>query len=127
VILVRVGEDHQVDPTIPGRNVRIELDEQPIRVGPAVHQQAAAAVALDQDRVALPDIEHGQMDAAVRSVRDKEDEGHKRRRDAASEQPRGPGYTEPLGVAAHRGVCRCRARGRRARRPRARSAPGRPP
>jgi hypothetical protein len=84
VILVRVGEDHQVDSTIPRRNVRIELDEQPIRVGPAVNQQTAPAVALDQDRVPLPDIEHGQMDAAVRSVRDKEDEGHDRRREATA-------------------------------------------
>jgi hypothetical protein len=112
VILVRVGEDHQVDPTIPGRNVRIELDEQPIRVGPAVHQQTAAAVALDQNRVALPDIEHGQMDAAVRSVRDEQDEGNNRRRKATADKPRGPGYTEPLGVAAHRGV----RRGRKQRR-----------
>ena len=42
VILVRVGEDHRIDPTVPRRDASVQGDEQPIRVRPAVDEQAAA-------------------------------------------------------------------------------------
>ena len=59
MVLVRVAEDHDVDPPIPGRDVLVECHEEPIRVGTAVDEQATTARALDEDRIALPDIEDG--------------------------------------------------------------------
>ena len=75
MILVRVGEDEQVDPAIPRRQSRVERDEQPVRVRPAVDQQATAATALDEDRVALADVEDRHPDAAVGPVRRRDDDG----------------------------------------------------
>jgi hypothetical protein len=43
VILVRVGQDHRVDPAVPRRDPRVEDDEQSVRVGAAIDQQPAAA------------------------------------------------------------------------------------
>ena len=57
MILVGVAEDHGLDPTVPWRDATIELDEEPVRVRPAVDQQAAAVRTLDEDGIALPDIE----------------------------------------------------------------------
>jgi hypothetical protein len=38
VVLVWVGQDHRVDATVPWRDQAVELDEQPIRVRPAIDQ-----------------------------------------------------------------------------------------
>jgi hypothetical protein len=57
VILVGVGQDQRVDPSIPRRDVAVERDEQPVGIGSAVDEQSATARALDEDRVALSDIE----------------------------------------------------------------------
>ena len=57
VVLVRVRQDDRVDPPVPRRDPPIELDEQPVGIRPAIDQQAAAARALDEDGVALPDVE----------------------------------------------------------------------
>ena len=57
VVLVRMGQDDRVDPPVPRRDPLVERDEQPVRIRPAVDQQSAAARALDEDRVALADIE----------------------------------------------------------------------
>lgn len=65
VILVRVGDDDQVEMAIPGRHPGIECDEQPLRVGAAVHEQSAASIALDEDRVALPHVEGDDPDSSV--------------------------------------------------------------
>ena len=46
-----------VEPPIPRRDPPIELDQEAIGIRPAVDEQSAAARALDQDRVALADIE----------------------------------------------------------------------
>ena len=53
MVLVRVGQDDDVDPAVPRREAPIERDEQPVRVRSAVDEQPAAARALDEDRVAL--------------------------------------------------------------------------
>jgi hypothetical protein len=58
VVLVRVSQDDAVEPAIPWRDVRVEGDQQPGRVGPSVDQQTPAARPLDEDRVALADVEH---------------------------------------------------------------------
>jgi hypothetical protein len=63
VVLMRVRQDDSVEPAIPWRDQPIELDEQPVGIRSAVDQQAPAARALDEDRVALPDVEdrHGRV------------------------------------------------------------------
>ena len=66
MILVRVGQHEEVDPPIPGRDVRVEGDEEAIRIGAAVDEHPRAAVRVDEDRVALPDVEHRDPDPAVR-------------------------------------------------------------
>ena len=57
MVLVRVGQDDRIDAAIPGRDPLVEHDQQAIRVGSTIDQQAATAGALDQDGVALTDIE----------------------------------------------------------------------
>jgi len=57
VILVGVRQDHRVDPAIPRRNAPVEGDEEPVGIGSAIDQQSTAVRTLDEDRVALPDIE----------------------------------------------------------------------
>ncbi len=43
MVLVRMGQDQRVDPTIPRRDSSIERHEQPVRIRAAVDEQAAAA------------------------------------------------------------------------------------
>jgi hypothetical protein len=43
VVLVRVGEDHGVDPAVPRRDSLVEVDEQAVGVRPAIDEQPAAA------------------------------------------------------------------------------------
>ena len=69
-----------VDPPIPGREALVERHEQPIRVGPAVDEQAAAARALDEDRVALADVEDRDPRRGRRAGGRRR--GRRRRRDA---------------------------------------------
>jgi hypothetical protein len=58
MILVRMGQDDGVDASVPRRDAPVELDEQPVRVRPAIDQETPAAAPLDEDGVSLPDIEH---------------------------------------------------------------------
>jgi hypothetical protein len=66
VILVGVAQDQDIDPPVPRGNPGIELEDQAIRVRAAVDQHPAAAVALDEDGVALPHVEDGDVDSAIR-------------------------------------------------------------
>ena len=68
VVLVRMGQDEDVDPAVPRRQPAIELDEQPVRIGAAVDEHPSAAAALDEDRVALADVEDRDPGGAVRSM-----------------------------------------------------------
>ena len=70
VILVRVRQDHRVDPPVPGRNASIERDEEPIGIRATVDQQAPTARAFDQDRVALANIEDRHACGATWTGRD---------------------------------------------------------
>jgi len=70
VVLVRVAEDEQVDPPIPRWQVGIERDEEAVRVGSAVDEKARPTIAVDEDRVTLADIEHGDPDMTVRAAHD---------------------------------------------------------
>ena len=64
VVLVRMAQDQRVDPAVPRRDPPIEGHEQAIGIGAAVDEEPAAPGTLDQDRVALPDIEHRDPGAA---------------------------------------------------------------
>ena len=57
MVLVRMAQDDRVDAAVPRRDPAIERHEQAVGIGSAVDEQAAAARALDQDRIALPDVE----------------------------------------------------------------------
>ncbi len=43
VVLVRMGQDDDVDPPVPRRQSLVERHEEPVGIGPAVDQEAAAA------------------------------------------------------------------------------------
>ena len=68
VVLVGMGQHEQVDPAVPGRHVRVEGDEEAIRIGSAIDEHPRAAVRVDEDRVALPDVEDRDPDPPVRPV-----------------------------------------------------------
>ena len=57
MVLVRVAEHDGVDPPVPRRDPLVEVDEQAVRVRPAVDQQPTAARSFDEDGIALPDVE----------------------------------------------------------------------
>jgi hypothetical protein len=57
VVLVRVRQDHRVNPAVPRWNASVECDHQAVRIGAPVDQQAATTRTLDQDRVTLADVE----------------------------------------------------------------------
>ena len=57
VVLVRVGQDRRRRSADPTAGSAVERDEQPVGIRSAVDEQPPAARALDEDRVALPDVE----------------------------------------------------------------------
>ena len=57
VILVRVRQHDDVDAAVPGRDPLIEGRQQRRAVRAAIDEHTTAALALDQDRVALADVE----------------------------------------------------------------------
>lgn len=65
VIVVGVSQDDRVQAPIPGRDVAVQGGRERLPVRPAVHQDAPAAIALDEDGVALPYVEDDDVDAAV--------------------------------------------------------------
>ena len=70
VVLVRVAQHQHVDPPREERQVRPEPTQREPGVGPAVDQHRGAARRLHQDRVALSDVEHGQVQATIGPGRD---------------------------------------------------------
>ena len=66
VVLVGVREDDEVDPAVPWRDLRVEGHEEPIGVRTTVHEQPPARRRLDEDRVALANVERDDVDPAVR-------------------------------------------------------------
>jgi hypothetical protein len=76
VILVRVRQDDRVDPVVPRGDPFVERHEEPIGIRPAVDEEAAAARALDEDGVALPDVEDGDPGSAIGPM--DEDDGGRR-------------------------------------------------
>ena len=87
VVLVRVGQHDEVDAPVPGRQLRIEDDEQPIGIRSAVDEHPAAGVTLDEDGVALSDIEDGHPQATVRPGRGRQGSADRRGRPGPGARP----------------------------------------
>ena len=123
VIFVRVRQDDGIEPAIPRRDPPIELDEQPVGIRPAVDEQAPAARALDEDRVALPDVQDRHRRAARGPFDDDRSRQHDRRRQGDEREPgracppSWTGMCRGLPAGHRRRIAvRRRARGRRGRR-----------
>jgi len=97
VVLVRVGEDQQVDSPVPGRHPAVECDEEPCGIGSAVHEHPGAPIALHEDGVALPDIEHVDPHGPVCPVRRDQDEAGDRGGERHRQQARGAGRSAAAG------------------------------
>jgi hypothetical protein len=69
VVLVGVRDDDEIDPAVPRRDPRVEGHEEPIGVRTTVHEQSPTPRRLDEDRVALANVERDDVDPAVRPRR----------------------------------------------------------
>ena len=85
MVVMRVRQDDRVQAPVPRRNVSIQGGHEEVRVRAPVHQDPAAAVALEEYRVALADVQNDHVDAPVRpgrhyrsGCRDDEDRPHQR-------------------------------------------------
>lgn len=65
VVLVRVAHDQDVDAARVEGQLGTEPAQRPFRVRPAVDEQPRPARSLDQDRIALADVEDGEVEPAV--------------------------------------------------------------
>jgi hypothetical protein len=92
MVLVRMGQDQGVDAAVPWRDPTVEDDHEPSRVGAAVDQEPAATRTLDEDRVALADIEDGDT-SDPRGPTDRHRAGDDDR--ASQERDRPPGCARP--------------------------------
>ncbi len=81
VVLVRVADDHEVDAPLEERQVRPEPAQRELRIRPAVDQRSGAARRLDEDRVSLSDVQHGEVQPPVgeRPQRDRREQRDERR------------------------------------------------
>ena len=71
VIFVRVREHHEIEPTIPGRDALVEQRDEPVRIGARVDEGATTVGSLEQDRIALADIQNRHVQSAVRACPDR--------------------------------------------------------
>jgi hypothetical protein len=90
VIQVRVGQDHGVDLALPPGERGAEATKGDVRVGPAVDEERRAAGCHDQEPIALADVKHHQVEAAVwlggdRRQRERHDEAADRSAGAADQ------------------------------------------
>ncbi len=65
VILVRVGQDDQIETPVPRRKARVERGQKLVRIRASVDQQPPAARPLEQQRIALADIQDRDPEASV--------------------------------------------------------------
>ena len=111
VVLVGVAEDDEVEPAVPGRQAGIEGDDQASGVRPAVDEEPAAVPALDEDRVALADIEDGDVGPVVGPAGRCERQAEERRDEGGRGEARGcPAAVGCGATRADRAVVRRRRR-----------------
>ena len=100
VVLVRVAEHEDVDPAVPWRQAFVQRDQEPRRIRSAIDHEPATPPALDQDPVALADIEHHDPSEPVRSMDDHEPEPERRDDEGSRRELReASAGTCPAGVA----------------------------
>jgi hypothetical protein len=75
MVFVRMGDHDQVDAPVPGRESGVEHGQQAVRIRAGIDEQPRAVVALQQDGVALADVEHGEPQPAVRTCHGAEGDG----------------------------------------------------
>jgi hypothetical protein len=87
VILVRVGQDDEVEPSVPRRQSLVERCQQPIRIGTAVDEHPTTTVALDEHGVPLSDIEDRDVEPAIGPMSNGEQHGGQRHHQRAGDDP----------------------------------------
>ena len=115
VVLVRVAQHEQVDAPREERQVRADAAQRELRVRTAVDQHRRAVRRLDEDRVALADVEHGQVEAPVRARRDRDREQHRHQaepRSAPGGAADGQRRAQATGIVVGGRRRRCGASGR---------------
>lgn len=90
VILVRMGQDDDVDAPIPRWQALVERHDEAPGVRTAIDQEAAAARSLQEDRIALPDVEDRQARDAVGPVGGRDRQGRDGRDETSGEDSLGP-------------------------------------
>jgi hypothetical protein len=73
-----MAEHENVDSAVPRWQALVERDEEPRRIRTAVDDQPAAPPALDQDPIALADVEHDDAGEPVRAMDEHEGEANRR-------------------------------------------------
>ena len=120
MVLVRVGQQRDVDAPVPDGDALVEAPDEEVGVATAVDEDPHPVVRLDEDRVALADVEHGDVERADWSGRRERSSRRRgsRSTQAATATPRRPrGWAaSPCGASRHaRGRARSGARSRRSR------------
>ena len=68
MVLVRMAQHEEIDSAVPGRDPSVELDEEPIRIGPAIDEHPRPTIALDEDGVSLAHVEDVDPHVAVGTI-----------------------------------------------------------
>ena len=77
VVLVRVAEDQDVDPSREEGKVRAQATQGQLRIRSSVDQHGGSAGRFEKNRVALAGVEHCHVQQAVRTRRDRDREKHR--------------------------------------------------
>ena len=100
VVLVGMAENEEIDASCEEGEVRAQPAEGQLGIRAAVHEHGGAAGCLDEDGVALPDVQHGHVEQPVRTrgERDRQEHAHEARRDRdrPDRTPRRAGEGAPL-------------------------------
>ena len=78
MVLVWMRQERCVDPSVPGRDPLVESPHQDVGIGAAVDEHARTVPCLQQDGVALADVQDADPKGCRRA-------GHKRHRDRGYE------------------------------------------
>jgi hypothetical protein len=119
MILVRMADDDDIHPAVPWRQPFVERHDQAVRIRAGIEQHARAPPALDQDGVALADVEHDHRGRAVRTMMDDEGDSPDRHHEGDRGDPRGPDRErsppDPSRWVGRGPICRTTRVGRRSR------------
>jgi hypothetical protein len=68
VVLVRMRQDSEVQPSVPGRDAFVKESQESIGIGASIDQHARAAWALHEHGVALPHVQDRDPQATIRAA-----------------------------------------------------------